>query len=171
MSIDIRQTSPEDRVELLELFVKSQKYTGIPDPDTYPSSELEGFLFSPRVFEEHRYVATTKSLGQIIGHIAVEQPNSSHIPIWLTGIDLRSSSQNLVELGGFFVDPDYEGQRIMSQLLKYQLKVVKNVMGAIPVSATWKNSKYNERVRKMFNSAGGIYVGEDTEHLLDLFVL
>ncbi|HUD05691.1 MAG TPA: GNAT family protein [Candidatus Saccharimonadales bacterium] len=170
MSIEIRQATPEDRGELLELLARSQEATGIPNPDTYPYSELEAFLYNPRIYEEHRYLATIKALGQIVGHIAIEQPNPQHIPLWLSGITSKNDDQKLVELGGFFVDPDFEGQGIMTQLLDFQLDVVRRTLGAIPVSATWKNSKYNKRVRKIFNKVGGVYVGEDNQHLLDLFV-
>jgi GNAT superfamily N-acetyltransferase len=171
MDIDIRHATVRDKEEILDLLTKSQTATTIPNPEVYPPSELKKFLYHTRVYEDHRYVATAKNTGRILCHAVMEQPNPLHIPRWVAGLVTNSNNLKLVELGGFFVDPEFEGQGIMTQLLNFQLEVVRKTMNAKPVSATWIHSEYNERIKRMFRKVGGIHVGTDNSQLLDLFVL
>ena len=168
MEIAIRQATSEDRYELLDLVGRSQLATGIPPLEMYPANQLESFLYHSRVYEKHRYVAISESLGKIVGHAVIERPNPIHVPLWIEGLGIGNDN-NLAELGGAFVDPSILRQGIWTKLLDFRLEVIRDQLNASIVTSTWSR---NTHVKDELVKRGAQYVCTDEVHgqQLDLFV-
>lgn len=147
--MEIRKAEVIDRIEIVELYQKSQAASGIPNPFYNPPSELGQKLYDRKAIE--RYVAV--EAGRIVGHGLIEEPNSENISLWLTGISNKNIP--LMELGGDFVDPNYSKLGIWTALIIHRLNYVVERLDSIPVSATWSQ---NEHVKRTFRKLGGTEV-------------
>lgn len=147
--MEIRKAEAIDKLEIVELYKKSQAVMGIPDPIHNPPYELGQKLYDRKAIE--RYVAI--EAGRIIGHGLIEEPNPENIALWLTGVSNKNIP--LIELGGDFVDPDYSKLGVWSALLIHRLNYIVEHLDSIPVSATWSQ---NEHVKRTFRKFGGAEV-------------
>ena len=159
----IRKATPRDKSEIVALYKRSQMATGLPNPAFIPPERLGSSLYARDAV--CRYVAVEDNV--IVGHALIERANPGHLEEWVKATDARS--EDLVELGGAFVEPSRAGTGIWSALLAYRLGVVRD-MGAIPVSVTWS---VNEHVKKHFKSLGGkeITQKETDGGTISLFIL
>jgi len=148
MNMLIRNAKEDDKSEIVELYEKSQSFTGIPNPDFYPPSDLGKRLYDIKAIE--RIVAI--EVGKIVGHALIEEPNPDNIESWMKGI---KEFKPLAELGGAFVDPYFSRQGIWTKLLEHRLTIVRDDLDSIPVSATWME---NEHVKSTFKKYGGAEV-------------
>ena len=64
--------------------------------------------------------------------------------------------EQLLEMGGAFVHPDYAGQGVWTSLLEHRLDYVCSI-NKTAVTATWSQ---NEHVRRVFERSGAKYLGE-----------
>jgi GNAT superfamily N-acetyltransferase len=146
----VRRARESDRYGIVEAYVRSQRATGIPDPEYCPPDMLGERLYQRLAVG--RFVVDRE--GVIAGHGLVELPNPDNIGDWLDG-SIRKP-EHLLELGGAFVHPDYEGQGIWTSLLQHRLAFVRSA-GKTAVTATWSQ---NEHVRRVFERNGANQVGE-----------
>lgn len=159
----IREATLTDKTEVVELYIRSQGATGLPDPLAIPSTELGDHLYARDAI--CRYVAV--DLGRVIAHALIEPPNPNHINIWRSGLK-DNDRREMIEIGGAFIDPLYTKRGIWTQLLEHRLSVIKG-MEHIPVSATWSQ---NQHVARTFIANGGKLVGQQETHAgsVNLFV-
>ena len=158
----IREASFIDKPEVINLLIRSQLATGVPDPIVFPSQELGARLYAREAVK--RYVAT--GADRIVGHAMIEKPNEDNIAKWRSA--LRHDMNDLLEMGGDFVDPNFSKQGIWTDLLRHRLRVIRHI-GAIPVTATWS---FNDHVKKVYLSHGAVAAGtQNTKNGdVDLFV-
>ena len=161
--MEIRPAKIKEKDEIVALYKRSQYITGLPDPKFVPPDRLGDRLYARNAIG--RFVAT--ETGSIVGHGLIETANPDHLPEWLAAVG--DSTQELIELGGAFVEPSKIGQGIWSMLLRYRIDVVRS-MGALPVSVTWS---VNTHVKRRFLQLGGIEVVEKQMEAgtISLFIL
>lgn len=159
----IREAVPSDKEEIVALYKRSQESTGIPNPAFKPPEILGTYLYSRNAIG--RYVVAEE--GNIIGHGLIEVANPEHVGDW--NVANGHKQQEIIELGGAFVDPSKSGRGVWSSLLIHRLEIVRS-LGALPVSVTWSS---NEHVKKRFIELGGREVGQKVtkEGEISLFVL
>lgn len=159
----IREANAADRDEIVELYIRSQRATGLPDPVHLPPAKLGAQLYARKALG--RYVVELDQ--HIVAHGLIEEPNSDHIEVWQQGTP-PGLIPSFIELGGAFVDPKFSRQGLWTGLLEYRLQLVEKRL-AIPVSATWTQ---NEHVKRAFCAYGGIEVGQQVTSLgsVSLFV-
>lgn len=144
------------------MYERSQDATGLPDPRYVPRHELGERLYARHAIE--RYVALID--GRVVGHGLTEPPNPQHEDAWRA--KLSSKEDQLIELGGAFVEPSFARAGIWSALLLHRVEAVRK-KNAIPVSATWSTNKH---VRDRFELCGGVYASRQVVGAgeVDLFV-
>jgi len=147
-----RLATSDDKDKIIEMYIRSQQFTGIPDSTANPPAELGKKLYARNTLE--RYV--TEMNGEIICHGLIDYPNSEHIQCWSENGDNDLTLENTLELGGSFVSPNYMKRGIWTALLEYRLRIVREKYNKIPVSATWVQ---NEHVKEVFRRFGGKEVG------------
>jgi len=161
--MEIRRAVASDRNEIVELYLKSQAATGIPNPTFNPPDELGQKLYNRHAIE--RFVAI--EAGRIVGHGLIQEPNPDNIDSWLS----RSVDKNIriIELGAGFVDPDYTKLGIWTALLIHRLNYVDEGFDSVPVSATWDKNKH---IINSFRQFGGydVELKAVPEGMLRLFV-
>ncbi len=143
----------QDRERVVELCVKSQRLTDIPDPEIFAPEELEQHLYDERD-TAHLLAIDQKTLA-VVGHVAVRQPNPDHIDEWLRGIPRRSRKEaNLLELGGLFIDPHFAFRGIGTALSAQGLENIRRTTSrrGFPVAATWADKPF---ARKIVTGLGG----------------
>ncbi|NCU37819.1 hypothetical protein EOL96_02035 [Candidatus Saccharibacteria bacterium] len=150
--MQIRKAESGDRNEIVDLYIRSQEATGLPDPDFLPVNKLGDHLYARHALE--RCVAI--DMGRIVGHALVELPNPEHLKIWRNGLSAEQADK-ILELGGAFVEPTLGRAGIWTALLIHRLDLVRAKYENIPVSATWT---CNDHVKKRFAKLGGKKVGE-----------
>ena len=149
-NVSIRRATEADRQAIVDTYVLSQEATGCPDPSTCPPQ-----LLGDRLYERlavRRYVA--ESMGRVVGHGLVELPNTAHIPTWISGTKRRP--EQLLELGGAFVHPDFAGKGVWTKLLEHRLEYVRSLT-KVAVAATWLQ---NDHVMRVFERYGAERVGQ-----------
>lgn len=161
--MEIRKAHDSDRPEIVELYLKSQAATGIPNPTFNPPGELGQKLYDRNAIA--RFVAI--EAGRIVGHGLIQEPNPENTEFWLMGI--KDKNIPLIELGADFVDPDYMRRGIWTALLLHRLNYVVETFDSVPVSATWEQ---NHHVKRSFLKHGGTVVGLKAvrEGMVRLFV-
>ena len=159
--MEIREAAPKDRQEVVDLYIRNQKATGLPDPRAIPADELGDKLYERNAIR--RYVAV--EAGRIVGHGLVEVANPDHEESWRDA--LNNCSGQLLEMGGAFVEPMLGRRGIWTALLSHRLKAIRDC-DAIPVAATWSE---NDHVKRKFAAHGGVSAGlAYTQHgAVDLF--
>ena len=161
--MEIRRAVASDKDEIVELYLKSQTATGIPNPTLNPPDELGQKLYNRHAIE--RFVAI--EAGRIVGHGLIQEPNPDNVEFWLMGV--KDKNIPLIELGADFVDPDYMRRGIWTALLLHRLNYVVEEFDSVPVSATWDQ---NHHVKRSFIKYGGTVVGLKAvqEGMVRLFV-
>lgn len=159
--MEVRVATSADRREIVDLYIRSQHATGLPDPCVIPENELEDKLYERNALR--RYVAV--EAGRIVGHGLVEIANPDHEESWRDA--LNNYSDQLFEMGGAFVEPMLGRRGIWTALLSHRLKAIRDC-DAIPVAATWSE---NDHVKRKFATHGGVSAGVAyTQHgAVDLF--
>lgn len=162
--MEIRLADLSDKQEIIDLYIKSQEATGIPNPEIVPADMLGELLYCRNALA--RYVA--KVDGMIVGHGLNEPPNPLQVPVWKSALKTSQMSTPMIQLGGAFVHPDFARQGIWSEITSLRLSEAR-ALGAIPVSATWEQ---NTHVRRKFEEFGGreIEIQDIPEGRIALFV-
>jgi GNAT superfamily N-acetyltransferase len=147
--MEIREANINDRMEIVDLHIRSQAATRLPDPELIAPEALGNRLYAREAIK--RYVAV--DVGRIVGHGLIEVPNPRHMKSWRSTSVV--SNRPMIELGAAFTDPELAGRGVWTALLKHRLQVVRDYE-AIPVAATWTQ---NEHVKRTFLHNNAVEAG------------
>src|SRR4051794_14556830 len=114
----IREATEADRQAILRVQVRSQGSTNIPNPAVYPPDSLEKLIYHDRV--KGRLVAIIGQ--QVVGHATIEEPDPAHVSLWRAGLDNGRQELPMLELASGFVDPEFIGLGIWTDLVAHRLQ-------------------------------------------------
>lgn len=143
-----------DRLRVVEMAIQSQAATDVPNPDIFPPDTLEDHIYNGR--DNLHLLAIHGKTRQVIGHVAIEEPNKDHIEGWDSGIKQRKHGPMppLLEIGGLFVDPNFWFRGIGLALSSEALDVIRqtSAKNVVPVAATWAETP---NAKKIASTLGG----------------
>src|SRR5258706_16029349 len=81
LDFELRQAVPEDWLQVVDLYKRSQVATGKPDPSVYPPEQLEEMLRNRRTVERWLAVLPWPD-GSIVGHGIIEELSEADMKLW-----------------------------------------------------------------------------------------